>query len=145
MNAILQRVRAEWNRRAWWMNGLMLFCVYMAVFYVPRDFLTTDIDVDAEVWLGVRLHGIAAKATEPLHFAIYAAGTWGFYRMRSWMWPWASVYAAQVAISMCVWALLYVAPDRGLQAALVSGGIGATFFGVIAVALWRARHAFVHS
>jgi hypothetical protein len=85
----------------------MVFCAYMAFVYVPWDFLWKPVSRDEEVWFGIMFTGWGAKLTEPLHWAIYAAGFYGFYRMRSWMWPWAAAYAASVAIGMLVWPLLY--------------------------------------
>jgi hypothetical protein len=90
------------------------------------------------VWFGFRLTGWAAKATEPLHLALYAAGAYGFWHLRPWMWPWAALYAAQVAIAMGVWPLLYVGGARG--AAL--GALSFAAFGALALALWRARDRF---
>lgn len=144
MNDFGGRLRDAFRPRPAWMNVLMLFSAYMAVAYVPWDFLFKPVAVDDEVWFGFRLHGWAAKATEPLHLAIYAAGAWGFWRMRSWMWPWAAVYAAQVAIAMIVWAYLYAYPERGAPA-LAVGAAGFVFFGVLTVALWRARDRFQRS
>lgn len=120
----------------------MAFCLYMAFVYVPWDLFAKPVAIDDEVWFGVRLHGWLAKATEPVHWAIYAAGAWGFWHMRRWMWPWAAVYCAQVAIAMMVWALLYGIPARGMPA-LAVGAAGSGVMVVLAVALWRARAAFL--
>ena len=80
--------------------------------------------------------GVWAKATEPLHWAIYAAGAGGFWKMKSWMWPWAAVYCAQVAIGMVVWSVL---DPRG---APWMGFVAGAVFLVPTIALWRARPAF---
>ncbi len=123
--------------RPHWLNGIMVFCAYMAFVYVPWDFFFKPVAEDEEVWFGILLHGWAAKLTEPLHWAIYAAGSYGLYKMRSWMWPWASLYVLQIAIGMFVWSLL---DERawgwplGLAAALP--------FVALSVALWRARPLF---
>ena len=69
------------------LNLLMAFCAYMAAIYVPYDLFVKPAAEDQEVWLGFMLHGWAAKITEPVHLAIYAAGAWGFWKMRRWMWP----------------------------------------------------------
>jgi len=121
-----------------WMNGLMLFCAFMAAIYMPWDFFVKPLARDAEAWFGLLLYGWGAKLTEPLHWAIYAAGAYGFWRMRRWMWPWAAVYAGQVALGMLVWNLVYVGGVRGALAGL------AAFvpFALITVALWRARPLF---
>ena len=98
---------AVFEGRPVWMNVLMLFCAYMSFLYVPWDFFVKPVAEDEEVWLGVLFTGTAAKLTEPLHWWIYTAGAYGFYRHKSWMWPWAAVYAATVAIGMLVWPILY--------------------------------------
>ena len=129
-------LRNEWQRRPWWMNAAFLLCLYMSLFYVPRDLFFTPIHGDEEVWLGIVLRDAAAKATEPLHWAIYAAGAWGFWRMRAWMWPWAAIYVAQIAIGTVVWNFT---DPRG------SGWPGlalACVFLIPAIALWRNRAVF---
>jgi short-subunit dehydrogenase len=83
------------------------------------------------------LRGWGAKLTEPLHWAIYAAGFFGFYRMRAWMWPWAAAYGASVALGMLVWPLLYQ-PSHGF----VLGLIGFVPFALLARALWQAEPLF---
>ncbi len=119
-----------------WMNILMVFCGYMTFFYLPWDLFVKPVAVDQEVWFGLMLTGWAAKATEPLHWAIYAAGTYGFWKMRAWMWPWASLYVAQIALSMFVWQLL---DERGSG---LNGALTAVPFIVLTVMLWRARTRF---
>ena len=118
------------------MNLMFVFCLYMTFIYLPFDLFLKPIERDEEVWFGFVLRGVWAKATEPLHWAIYAAGAWGFWKMKSWMWPWAAVYCAQVAIGMVVWSILDPrgAPWMGLVA-------GAVFL-VPTIALWRARPVF---
>ena len=129
--------RREWQRRPWWMQLLFGFCVYMTFIYLPFDLFLKPVAEDEEIWFGFMLHGWWAKATEPLHWAIYGAGAWGFWKMRPWMWPWASVYSAQVVIAMVVWNL--TAPNgRGLVAGLIIGAI----FMIPTIALWRARPRF---
>jgi hypothetical protein len=81
------------------------------------------------------LHGIWAKATEPLHWAVYAAGAWGFWKMRRWMWPWAAVYAAQIAVGTVIWNYLDPRGNAGLGAV-----VGA--FLIPTIALWRSRSTF---
>lgn len=125
------------SRRPWWMNLLFAFCLYMTFIYMPYDVLFKPVAQDQEVWFGIVLHGWAAKLTAPLHWAIYAAGAWGFWRMSAWMWPWAALYAAQVAIAMAVWNVIDPRGD-GLLMAAVSGAL----FLVPTVALWRARARF---
>ncbi len=129
--------RSELRRRPWWMNALFGFCLYMTFIYMPFDFFWKSVESDDEVWFGVRLHGWHAKLTEPLHWLIYAAGAYGFWRMRAWMWPWAAVYVAQIALGMLVWNLL---DPRG--AGWLGGGIAAGVFLIPTIALWRARPRF---
>jgi hypothetical protein len=104
-------LRSLFEGRPRWMNALMVFCAYMAIVYVPWDLFAKPVAEDAEVWF--MLTGWAAKAAEPLHWAVYAAGAYGFYRMRRWMWPWAAIYVAQIAVGMLVWNVLYIGGLRG--------------------------------
>jgi short-subunit dehydrogenase len=126
------------QQRPWWMNALMVFCAYMTAVHMPWDIFVKPVASDAEAWFGFLLHGWWAKLSEPLHWAIYAAGAYGFWRMRSWMWPWAAVYAAQVALGMLVWSVVYVGGARGWFGGLLS----AVPLAVIAVALWNAQDQF---
>lgn len=130
--------RDRMARRPGWMNALLVFCLFMAIVYVPWDFLMKPVAQDEEVWLGVRLHGWLAKATEPVRWWIYAALAYGFWRMRRWMWPWAAVYVAQVAVAMLVWSLLYVESEWRV----VAGVVTALPFVALAIALLRARPLF---
>lgn len=115
-----------------WMNVLMVFCAYMTFIYMPWDLFVKPVAEDQEVWFGILLTGWAAKATEPLHWAIYAAGTWGFWKMRSWMWPWASLYVLQIAIGMFVWQF------RDPRGDGILGGLAIALpFLLLSVALWR--------
>ena len=131
-------MRERLRQRPWWMNGLMLFCVYMTFVFMPWDFFVKPVAHDAEAWFGLLLHGWAAKVTEPVHWAIYAAGVYGLWRMRPWMWPWAALYSAQVALGMGIWPILHYGGLRGVA-------IGAAAFvplAILTVALWRARDVF---
>jgi hypothetical protein len=123
--------------RPGWMTGLLGFCLFMALLYEPYDFFLKPVDRDQEVWVGLMLTGWAAKATEPLHWAIYAAGAWGFWKMRSWMHPWAALYAASVALGMLVWGIRDERPHS-----LWFGLAGFAPFAALAIALWRARSRF---
>lgn len=130
--------RERLGQRPWWMNVLMFFCAYMAIVHMPLDLFVKPVAQDQEAWFGFLLHGWAAKLTEPLHWAIYAAGAYGFWRMRAWMWPWAAVYAAQVTIGMFVWNVVYVGGFRGW----ISGLVVFVLLGGLTVALWRTRERF---
>ncbi len=133
-----QWLRHQLGRRPWWMNALMIFCAYMAFIYVPWDFLMKPLRYDEEVWFGVRFEGGWAKLLELPHAFVYAAGTLGFWRMRAWLWPWAAVYAGQVAFSMLVWPFLY--EPRFWPIAL--GLAAAVLFALLAQQLWSAQELF---
>jgi hypothetical protein len=120
------------------MNAVMVFCVFATVIYVPWDFFMKPVAEDQEAWFGFLLTGYWAKATEPLHWLIYGAGWYGFWRLRSWMWPWASVYAAQLTVGMFIWGVVYVGGAGGFVMGLVS----AVPFALLTRALWNARDLF---
>jgi len=71
-------LRIAHTRRPWWMNLLLGFCLFMAVVYLPFDMFWKPVATDQEVWFGFLLERWAAKLTEPIHWAIYAAGAYGF-------------------------------------------------------------------
>jgi O-antigen ligase len=119
------------------MNLIWAFCLYMTFIYLPYDLFWKPVAEDQEVWFGILLEGWAAKLTAPLHWAIYAAGAYGFWKMSRWMWPWAAVYVAQVAIGMFVWSLTD-ARGGGAVFAVIAGAV----FAIPTVALWRARDRF---
>jgi hypothetical protein len=127
-------LRAAWARRPWWMNLIFGFCLFMTFVYMPFDMFLKPVADDQEVWFGLLLEGWAAKLTEPIHWAIYAAGAYGMWKMKTWMWPWAAVYALQVAISMGVFSL-----TRG---SLVSAAVSFAIFMIPTVALLGARARF---
>ncbi len=131
-------IQHQWSLRPWWMNLMLLFCIWMALVYVPWDLFVKPAAIDEEVWFGVRFHGWAAKVLAVPHWAVYAAGMVGFWRMARWMHPWAAVYAAQMTIAMVVWPLLYVEGDQRYAFAGVSGVV----FAGITFTLWRARGLF---
>jgi short-subunit dehydrogenase len=131
-------VREHLQRRPWWMNFLLLICFVRAAFVIPSDFFFTPVAFAEEVWFGILFTGWAAKLTEPLHWAIFAAGAYGFWRMSPWMWPWAAVYTAQVAFSSLVWSIFHVGGLGGWALGLVTG----LLVGLLAFALWNARDRF---
>jgi short-subunit dehydrogenase len=106
--------------------------------YCPWDILIKPAVVDEEVWFGVRFHGGAAKFLGLFHWAVYAAGAYGFHRMKGWMWPWSVVYAAQVAFSMMVWPWIYTGGFVGFLVGIVA----VVPFSVVTWALWEARPLF---
>ena len=116
---------------------MWFFCIYMTFIYLPFDLFFKPVAEDQEVWFGFTLHGWWAKATEPIHWLIYAAGTYGFWKMKRWMHPWAALYVLQVAIAMGVFALL-TRTGVAQFAALIPFAI----FLIPTIALWRARERF---
>ena len=135
MREWLQRI---FEGRPTWMNVLMVFSAYMAFVYVPWDIFVKPVALDEEVWFGIRFHGGVAKFLALFHWAIYAAGAYGFRYMKSWMWPWASVYAAQLTVGMFIWGVVYVGGVGGFVMGLVS----AVPFALLTRALWNARDLF---
>jgi len=131
-------IRERLAERPGWMNALLLFCAFMSFVYLPWDFFVKSVALDEEVWFGIRFHGWLAKLLELPHWFVYGAGTLGFWHMRRWMWPWASLYTAQVALGFFVWPLLYVGGFGSWLLAAVGGGL----FGALAWALWQARGRF---
>ena len=119
------------------MNALLLFCAYMTFVYVPWDFLSKPVAEAEEVWFGILLTGMAAKATEPLHWLIYFCGMRGFWRQKTWMHPWAALYTLQIAIGMFVWSVL----DPRSGGAPI-GALMAIPFLLIAYLLWREKSRF---
>ena len=100
---VMSYVKEDWLIRPWWMNLIFYFCIFMTLIYMPFDLFYKPVEADEEVWFGITLHGWYAKLTEPLHWLIYGFGAYGFWKMKSWMWPWASLYLLQVVIAMFVW------------------------------------------
>ncbi len=131
-------IRMQLGRRPTWMNALLLFCVYMTFVYMPWDLFVKPAAIDEEVWFGVRFHGAWAKILGFPHWFVYAAGMVGFWKMRDWMWPWASIYMAQVAFSMLIWPMLYVGGFSSLLVGVVAGA----FFMIPTLALWNAKDLF---
>jgi hypothetical protein len=141
MESPSSKLRSIFDGRPHWINALMIFCAYMTFLYLPWDLFVKPVEVDEEVWFGILVSGWAAKFAAIPHWAIYAAGTVGFWRMRSWMWPWAAVYTAQIAVGMLVWSVLELEGGRGWL-----GGIAAFLpFAALTYALWKARPHFQRS
>ena len=133
----MEKIKDLFSGRPLWMNAVMLFCAYMTFIYMPFDMFIKPVDKDQEVWFGFMLTGWQAKATEPLHWLIYGFGLFGFLKMKSWMWPWASLYVLQVALGMLVWTLLN---DNG-PGALVGLAVASPFV-ALAIALFMAKERF---
>ena len=129
-------VQEFFSGRPHWMNAIFVFCLFMSFVYMPFDLFWKPVENDVEVWFGFMLHGWWAKATEPLHWAIYAAGAYGFWKMKRWLHPWAALYVAQVAVGMLVWSVL------SERATTLLGAVAFVLFAALAVVLWRARDQF---
>ena len=126
---------ANLKSRPHWMNALMLFCAYMTFIYLPWDVLLKPLSEDQEVWFGLLFTGWAAKVGGLLHWCVYGAGFWGFWKMRTWMFPWAALYTAQIAVGMFIWSFL---DDRG--SGVTSGLLVAIPFLALAAILWRTNY-----
>jgi hypothetical protein len=81
---------------------MALFCFATVAFLASRDLFHAETR-DVEVWLGLEVHGRAAQATAPLHWAIFATAGWGFWTQRPWIWRAAAGYVFYVALSHLVW------------------------------------------
>ena len=135
-------IRHHWSRRPWWMNWMLLFCAFMALWYVPFfDLLIKDVARDEEVWFGYRFEGVWAKLTAVPHWFVYAAGMVGFWGMRPWMHPWASLYLAQVAFSFVVFPFAYRGEDP-LQLQIGSALVSGVVWGGLTWLMWRSRARF---
>jgi hypothetical protein len=119
------------------MNALLAFCAWMTLAYVPWDLLWKPVAQDEEVWFGVLLRGWPAKVGACLHWLVYALGTYGFWRMKTWMHPWAALYVGQIAFSMLVWSYLDAQSPGGW-----SGWIAGLVFAGLAAVIWRRRALF---
>jgi len=124
---------SESPRAALVRRALALFCAASVVFLALRDQLVPEVR-DVEVWLGFELHGRAARLTAPLHWAIFAAGAFGFWRAKPWIWPAAAAYAFYIALSHLIWS--EASPNgQGWPMGLAQ----AAAFSLIGVLLLRAR------
>ncbi len=119
------------------MTALSLFCVATVAFLISRD-LFVPAARDVEVWFGFELHGAAARATAPLHWALFGVGAWGFWTQRSWILPTAAGYAFYVALSHLVWS--ETSPNgRGWPMGLVQAAL-LSIPGLLLLRADRARH-----
>lgn len=138
MQRIGSWVKDRLAERPAWMNALLLFAAIEVFVYSPWDVLCKPLAVDQDVWLGLVLTGWMAKIGGVVHWAVYVLALYGLARMRRWMWPWASVYVAQMSFAMLVWPIAYLGGARGWALGIVSSAA----FAVLAVALWKSRDLF---
>ena len=134
----LDTLRQNLRRRPLWMNLILAFCAYMTFIYLPWDIFIKPVAQDQEVWFGIMMTGWAAKIAAVPHWIVYGLGAYGFWKMKSWMWPWAAAYTAQIAIGMLVWSLLELEGARGLVGGLVPFAV----FAYLTWLLWKARDVF---
>jgi hypothetical protein len=130
-------IKAEWARRPWWLNLILLFSLYMTFIYSPFDVVFKPLAEDADVWLGFMFTGWGAKIGGAAHWLVYGALAWGLWHMRMWAWWLGSLYATQVALAMFLWPLMN-GDGGGWIGAVVAGLI----FSIPAAAFWRARALF---
>lgn len=130
-------LEGQWRKRPWWMNGMLLFCLYMTFVYLPYDLFVKPVADDEEVWFGIRFHGFWAKLLAVPHWVVYALGAVGLWRMSPWARPFLALYLVQVAISFAVWPWLYRADDP-LAMRLLGSVPTAVFFLWLAYQVWRA-------
>jgi hypothetical protein len=90
--------------RPHWATALALLCSLTVVFLIARDLFVPHIR-DTEVWFGFELRGWLAWVTAPLHWLLFGLAAWGYWSLRPWVWPWASVYLFYIAVSHLVWNL----------------------------------------
>jgi len=88
--------------RPWWMTVLAVVCAAAFVINVARDLLIPELR-HVEVWFGVEVTGLAALATAPLHWLIFAVGAWACWNRLPWAVPAAATYIFYVAFSHLVW------------------------------------------
>jgi len=130
-------LKTQWAKRPWWLNLVLLFCLYMTFVYSPFDVVFKPLAADEDVWLGFMFYGWQAKVGGVVHWIVYAALAWGLWGMKPWAWLLGSLYATQVAVAMLLWPLLQTGTD-GLLGGVVAGAI----FAIPAIAFWRARPLF---
>ena len=116
--------------------GLAAFCALTVVFLAARDLFVPEVR-DVEVWFGVELHGAAALATAPLHWALFAFGAWAAWRAKPWLWQAAAAYAGYVAVSHFVWNVSSPA-GHGIPAGLAQAA-ALSAVGLLLLALGRVR------
>lgn len=129
-------MKAEWEKRPWWLNLILLFCLFMTFAYSIFDVVLKPVAEDEDVWLGFVFTGWGAKIGGVVHWIVYAALAWGIWHLRPWAWWLGSLYTTQVAAAMFLWPLLQN------EGSLLTSSIAGLLFAVPAVAFWRSRPLF---
>jgi hypothetical protein len=79
-------IKAEWARRPWWLNLILMFSLYMTLIYSPFDVVFKPLAEDEDVWLGFMFTGWGANIGAVVHWLVYGALAWGLWKMRPWAW-----------------------------------------------------------
>jgi len=114
--------------RPWWLTVLAVVCAAAFVINVARDLLFLELRY-TEVWFGFEVKGLAALATAPLHWLIFAVGAWASWNRLPWAVPAAAAYVFYVAFSHLVWSEVS-ANGRGWPIGL-SQAAGISLFGML--------------
>ena len=85
-------------------TSLALFCSGTLLFLVYRDLALPRV-ADVEVWFGIEVHGVWARWSAPLHWAIFAAAGLAFWRAWPPIWRLAIGYSVYIAASHLIWNL----------------------------------------
>jgi len=127
--------RAQWTKRPdnWQSTLLAALCLLTLLTHLVRDLFIPETR-DVEVWFGLEVRGTAALLTAPIHWAIFAAGAWGFWTQRPWVWTAASAYLVYGAFAHLIWS---EASDHGRG--WMIGLVQATLISAMAAAVWRMR------
>jgi hypothetical protein len=114
------------------MNLGAAICLLTLVVSIVRD-LFIPATREMEVWLGFEITGPLALVTAPIHWAIFAAGAWGFWTTRPWIAKVAAGYLVYAGVAHLVWSEASV-HGRGWPIGLVQ----ALLLTAVAVGLLRA-------
>ncbi len=115
-------------------TALAAFCVASILFLAWRDLFVAG-PREVEVWLGFEVYGMWARASAPLHWALFAFGAWAFWTQRPWVWRAAAAYCGYVALSHVVWN--FTSPHGG--GAFDAAWQLALFLSPAPVLLWLGR------
>lgn len=119
---------AQIRWRPWWANGAVLVCLYLSALHFPAAAFDAAPGPETR-WLGMVLPEAVRSLGTVLHAVLCGVGVYGFWRMKSWMWPWASAYAAQGALSVLAGfdASGRAALDIALAGTLAASAVGLAF------------------
>jgi hypothetical protein len=130
-------LQRELARRPPWLNLAFGICLFATFVFCPIDVFFTSVAEAEEIWFGITLHGLAAKVGELAHWAVWAVGAYGLWRMRPWLPIAAGGYLLQVALAHVVWSVLSER-GRGLGIGLLQG----TVFTSVAAVFFRSQSYF---